>query len=456
MNLNIVKNAKISVKLTVIFAFMLSVMLAVSNACVLHGVRHYMYTQASKRLEDINQIILKRMKLNEKSSSRLFSDIMPNENIFIKIMDKNGKLITTSGRFDYHFRISGPYGEARHVEKREKHFAYLNTKVPDRNYGILYVQIIKDMDNEYNFLKILLFFMAVADLAGIALSILLGYIISKKMLRPIDNITKTADEISINNLKERINMQGPNDELKRLANTLNNMIDRLQISFKRQTQFVSDASHELRTPIAVIQGYANLLDRWGKNDKKALDKSIEAIKSESHNMGDLVEKLLFLARSDNRSQKVEKDVFYIDKLVDEVAGETRIIDKKHIISNHSSKNIQVIADYKLVKQLIRIFIDNSIKFTPERGKIDISSVKFGEYVNISVTDTGVGIPEDEIPKIFDRFYCVDKSRSKDIGGSGLGLSIAVQIVNIYNGTISVESKVGKGTRVTASLDIIWN
>ena len=106
--------------------------------------------------------------------------------------------------------------------------------------------------------------------------------------------------------------------------------------------------------------------------------------------------------------------------------------------------------------MIRIFIDNSIKFTPERGKIDISSVKFGEYVNISVTDTGVGIPEDEIPKIFDRFYCVDKSRSKDIGGSGLGLSIAVQIVNIYNGTISVESKVGKGTRVTASLDIIWN
>ncbi|MEY8001304.1 ATP-binding protein [Clostridium sp. Mt-5] len=453
MNLNIIKDAKISVKLTGIFAFMFSIMLVVSNAYILNGLKHYLYTQAGKRVEDVNVIILNKLKSNENSNNELFSDIMPNENIFIKIMDKNGKIISESNKFNYRLKNSEPYGKIKHMEEHEKHLTYLNTKILNKNYGTVYIQIIKDMDNEYDFLKILFFFMAAADLFGIILSILLGYVISKKMLNPIDSITKTAEEISINNLKERIDIQGPNDELKRLASTLNDMIDRLQGSFNRQVQFVSDASHELRTPIAIIQGYASLLDRWGKDDREALEKSIEAIKSESHNMGKLVEKLLFLARGDNKSQKIEKNRFHLNKLIDEVIEETRLIDKNHIISNTNNENIQVVADYKLIKQLVRIIVDNSVKFTAEHGKIDISSIKFGKYINIVVSDTGIGIPQSEIPKIFDRFYCVDKSRSKDIGGSGLGLSIAKQIVDTYNGTVDVKSEEGKGTKITISLDI---
>ncbi|MHC6179944.1 sensor histidine kinase [Clostridium sp. JNZ X4-2] len=453
MNLNIIKDAKISVKLTGIFAFMFSVMLVVSNAYILNGLKHYLYTQAGKRVEDVNAILLNKLKSNENSNNELFSDVMPNENMFIKIMDKNGKIISESNKFNYHLKISEPYGKTKHIEEHEKHLTYLNTKILNKNYGTVYIQIIKDMDNEYDFLKILFFFMAAADLFGIILSILLGYVISKKMLNPIDSITKTAEEISINNLKERIDIQGPNDELKRLAGTLNDMIDRLQGSFNRQVQFVSDASHELRTPIAIIQGYASLLDRWGKDDREALEKSIEAIKSESHNMGKLVEKLLFLARGDNKSQKIEKNRFHLNKLIDEVIEETRLIDKNHIISNTNNENIQVVADYKLIKQLVRIIVDNSVKFTAENGKIDISSIKFGKYINIVVSDTGIGIPQSEIPKIFDRFYCVDKSRSKDIGGSGLGLSIAKQIVDTYNGTVDVKSEEGKGTKTTISLDI---
>ncbi|WP_446897002.1 HAMP domain-containing sensor histidine kinase [Clostridium sp. LBM24168] len=455
MNLSIIKNAKISVKLTGIFAFMFSVMLAVSNAYILHGVRYYMYTQAAKRIKDVNTIILNRLESNRKiSNDELFSDIMPNENIFIKIIDENGKLINESDKVDYNLKISAPYGETKHVEKQERHLTYLNTRISYNNYGNLYIQIIKDMDNEYDFLKILFFFMAAADLFGIILSILLGYIISKRMLNPIDNITKTADDISINNLRERIDIRGPNDELRRLAATLNSMIDRLQTSFNRQIQFVSDASHELRTPIAIIQGYAGLLDRWGKNDREALEKSIDAIKSESHNMGELIEKLLFLARTDNNSQKIEKNKFYLNELIDEVVDETRLIDEKHMISNIKNENIEVVADYKLIKQLIRIIVDNSIKFTGEHGKIDISSIKLGDCINIVISDTGIGIPKDEIDKIFDRFYCVDKSRSKDTAGSGLGLSIAKQIVDIYNGTLNVRSEEGKGTKIIASLDIV--
>ncbi|WP_242841884.1 sensor histidine kinase [Clostridium beijerinckii] len=271
------------------------------------------------------------------------------------------------------------------------------------------------------------------------------------MLKPINYITKTAENISINNLKERINITGPDDELKRLASTLNKMIDRLQDSFNRQIQFVSDASHELRTPIAVIQGYANLLDRWGKDDKEALEKSIYAIKLEASSMASLVENLLFLAKGDSGTQVMEKKEISINKLIEEVIDESNVIEKDHEILSDRNDIGEITADYGMIKQMLRIFVSNSIKFTPKGGKIKIDSEVHKEFVKITVSDTGIGIPKDEINNIFERFYIVDKSRSKESAGSGIGLSIAKRIVDMHKGTINVESEEGKGTRVIVIL-----
>ena len=273
------------------------------------------------------------------------------------------------------------------------------------------------------------------------------------MLKPIDNITKAAENISINNLNERIDMKGPEDELKRLAATFNNMINRLQDSFNRQTQFVSDASHELRTPIAVISGYVNLLDRWGKNDKKALEKSIYAIKFEVSTMADMIEKLLFLAKGDSGVLEMNKTRFFLNKLIDEVIEESRLIDKTHNILSEKNQVVEILADYKMIKQMLRIFIDNSIKFTPENGNIVLDSVIKEETIEMTISDTGIGIPKEEIERIFDRFYTVDKSRSKDKGGTGLGLSIAKWIVDRHNGNIKVLSGEGKGTRIVIKINI---
>lgn len=281
----------------------------------------------------------------------------------------------------------------------------------------------------------------------------LGYIVSKRMLKPIDYITKTAENISINNLKERIEVKGPDDELKSLANTFNDMIDRLQGAFNRQAQFVSDASHELRTPITIIQGYANLLDRWGKDDRDALEKSIHGIKLEAVNMASLIEKLLFLAKGDSGNQVIEKKEFYLNKLIDEVVKESQLIEQNIRISNNKNDNAKVLADYKMIKQMLRIFIDNSIKFTSKGGIIDISSEIEDNFVKITVSDTGIGIPKDEIENIFNRFYIVDKSRSKEKGGTGLGLSIAKWIIDMHKGTIDVESDEGKGTKIIVKLNI---
>jgi two-component system sensor histidine kinase ArlS len=457
MNFKTIKSAKISVKLTFIYALMFSLLLLILNASILYGIKYYLYSQANKQVEDVKIIMLNKLNSqNEQvnlSNNEFISDVPSKENVSVRILQKDEKVLNISKEFNYNIKAKEPFDKITKFKKDDIRLVYKNLKVETKEYGVMYIQIVKDMDYEYDLLKILFIFMAIADFIGIIASIILGYSMSKNMLRPIDDITKAADNIGINNLKERIQVTGPDDELKRLGKTFNKMIDRLQEAFDRQIQFVSDASHELRTPIAVIQGYANLLDRWGKDDREALEKSIYAIKLEANNMESLVEKLLYLAKGDSENQKVEKKNLWLNELINEVVRESRLIDNSHIISSDKNDTVSIYADYKMIKQMTRIFIDNCIKFTPKQGRIDISSEIENKTVKITVSDSGIGIPKEEIENIFQRFYTVDKSRSKENGGTGLGLSIAKWIVDVHGGTISVQSEEGKGTKMIVMLGI---
>ena len=457
MNSKIIKSAKISFKLTIAYAVMFSLVLLILNASILYGIKYYLYGQANKQIEDVKIIVLNKvMSRNEHVdllNKELVLDVPSKQNVSIRILKGDGKVLNKSNEFNYNITIKEPFDKIKKIKEDDKHLVYKNLKIETKEYGSGYIQIVKYMDNEYDFMEILFVLMAIADFIGMIVSVILGYSLSKKMLKPIDQITEAADNISINNLKERIEVTGPDDELKRLGNTFNKMIDRLQEAFNRQNQFVSDASHELRTPIAVIQGYANLLDRWGKDDREALEKSIYAIKLESSNMENLVEKLLYLAKGDIGNQKIEKKNFWLNELICEVVRESGLIDNRHTISSDKNYTVNIYADYKMIKQMIRIFIDNCIKFTPKQGKIDISSEIQNKTVKIIVSDSGIGIPKEEIESIFERFYTVDKSRSKESGGTGLGLSIAKWIVDVHGGTINVESEEGKGTKMIVTLDI---
>ncbi|MEY8000049.1 sensor histidine kinase [Clostridium sp. Mt-5] len=283
--------------------------------------------------------------------------------------------------------------------------------------------------------------------------IMLGSRASKKFLSPVKNMNETVKEISINDLGRRIDVKGSKNELKDLAKTFNAMLDRIQNSVEQQNQFISDASHELRTPISVIQGYANLLDRWGKDDRSVLEESIASIKSESENMKELVEKLLFLARGDKNTQRVEKENFKLNELIDELIKETRLIDKDHIIESDYNDEIDIRADRKLMKEALRIFIDNSIKYTPSGGTVKLDSYLKDNAAIIVVSDTGIGISEEDIPHIFDRFYRADKSRTKSSGGTGLGLSIARWIIGRHSGKIDIWSQVDIGTVIKITIPI---
>ena len=291
----------------------------------------------------------------------------------------------------------------------------------------------------------------------------------KKTLRPIQELAATAarlnsmahmsrqelealaeelDKINATHLDERIDLPGTQKELQSLAEAINGMLDRINAAYQSQMRFVSDASHELRTPIAVIQGYANLLSRWGKDDPAVLQESIDAIRSEAESMKELVEKLLFLARGDNDTMRIEMEVLELTALAGEVAREMEMIDQTHDFQARWTGPVYLYGDDGLVKQALRVLVDNSVKYSPDGGTITLTVEAAGDTARLSVQDQGQGMNAASLPRIFDRFYRTDESRARQTGGTGLGLSIAKWIVERHGGHIEVWSFEGVGTRMT--------
>lgn len=252
-------------------------------------------------------------------------------------------------------------------------------------------------------------------------------------------------------------------ELGGLEAAVNNMLLRLEESKRKQIRFVDDASHELRTPIAVIQGYANMLDRWGKEDPKVRDEAIEALLAESEHMKTLIDQLLFLARGEMDRLSLNREEIDVCELIDEVLEESIMIDPSHEYSISSLPESddgippKINADPALIKQSIRILRDNAAKYTESGGSVTFKvyekNVAGGvNKICIEVSDNGIGIPAKELPRIFDRFYRGENARTNNTGGSGLGLSIAKWIVDEHGGTIEAVSGVGIGTKMTVILD----
>lgn len=306
---------------------------------------------------------------------------------------------------------------------------------------VIYSDIRDDILEILKISKVILFVFSII----IFLSIISIAFSGRGLFQPIKDMTQTVKDISERNLNLRLNVSGSKNELKELALTFNEMMNRIEDHYNRQKQFVSDASHELRTPIAVIQGYAVMLDRWGKNDKEILQESIDAIKNESENMKELIDKLLFLARHDKDTFVFQKEEFSLSEMLLEVAKETEIIDSSHKINIDIREEVPICADRNRIKQAVRIFIDNALKYTPPNGEILISLANEGNDIAISVKDTGIGMTKEELRHIFDRFYRSDQSRTKEGGGHGLGLAIAKIIILGHGGQIRVKSKVGEGS-----------
>ncbi|MCR5556952.1 MAG: HAMP domain-containing histidine kinase [Butyrivibrio sp.] len=290
----------------------------------------------------------------------------------------------------------------------------------------------------------------------------------RRKLRPLNELALQAEAISevpldttkFEELEEAI-LKVPADsngakistgdqDLASIETALNNLLYRMQEARMQQARFVDDASHELRTPIAVIQGYVNMLDRWGKDDPAVLDESIQAIKNESENMKELIDQLLFLARGDNGRQKLAMERIDLAEIMREVWEESTMIDPDHKYLFEDNENCFINGDPAMIKQSIRIFVQNAAKYSDKGNNIKLSAKNNGSSASYAVQDEGIGIAGDELSHIFERFYRSDKARSSSTGGSGLGLSIAKWIIDAHKGTVEVISRQEIGTRITVS------
>lgn len=283
-------------------------------------------------------------------------------------------------------------------------------------------------------------------LAGMLVIVRLSKKNMHRITEKMQDIIKSTKRITINNLEnERLNLEGTQNELRDIAGTINGMLDRLELSYETQKQFVSDASHELRTPISVIQGYVNMLDRWGAEDAEVLKESVDAIKNEAQSMQELVEKLLFLSRHDKKTLKLHKKKFNVGDLLQEIYRESKVTAKERNIEALDMDSVMLYGDAQTIKEAIRVLYENAIKYTEHGDTIYMGCEQENENCVITIADTGIGMDEKDMDNIFQRFYRSDHVQSSNISGHGLGLSIAKLIVLKHAGTIEVKSQYTRGT-----------
>ena len=288
---------------------------------------------------------------------------------------------------------------------------------------------------------------------------------ARRLIEPLERMAQTAQEISsagfdqekLRQLEDAIGTLTPANpgaqlktgdmELRGLEEAINDLLTRMNESFQERSRFVSDASHELRTPISVIQGYADMLQRWGKEDEKVLEEGISAIQSESAHMKELIEQLLFLARGDAGRNQMNMEDVDLTAIITEVYDESKMIYPDRDWRLDAGVPVPARGDQDMLKQAARILVDNAVKYTSSGARITLRSRFKEEAPCFEVQDNGIGIPQKDLSHIFDRFFRADPARSRATGGTGLGLSIAKWIVDRHGGYFDVFSREEIGTRI---------
>lgn len=335
-------------------------------------------------------------------------------------------------------------GQSGTVKVEDQRFAYVKAPLIWTDGQVVEVtvaQSLRETTNNLNTLRLVLIAGTLLSMIPVIISsILLGKIVTL----PITNLTKTMTRIQRNGKFEKLPVEGQSqDELTQMGNTFNEMIGLLEENYSKQEEFVSNASHELKTPLTVIGSYAKLLQRQGMQDEKITEESIEAIRAETERMKTLIEQLLHIARR-SESQVEWTNVDALELLKETLTAMNTSYNREfHLIT--SEQTLPVVTDTAKFKQLLYILLDNARKYSSDR--VEVQARKNGDTV-IQIRDTGIGIPKEAIPYVFDRFYRVDKARSRETGGFGLGLSLAKQLANSLNVQIELESIEQLGTTVS--------
>jgi two-component system OmpR family sensor kinase len=294
--------------------------------------------------------------------------------------------------------------------------------------------------------------LAVGIVLGVLLTVAGAYLLARAALAPVSAVVGSAHEITEGQLSKRLPMVRSNDEIGRLITTINDLLTRLEVAFARreealvrQRRFVSDAGHELRTPLTSIDGYARMLKKWGLKEPTITRESVEAIQKESRRMRGLVEDLLTMARGDEGA-RIYTGIYDLGVVAGEAVEAARAaVHGREIVVGYTPPDTPVEAtfDRDRIRQVATILLDNAVKYTPEGGKVAVAVKKQHGWVRLEVSDTGVGIPEEQLLLVFERFHRTESSRTES--GAGLGLAIARQIAEAHGANLEVTSEPDKGS-----------
>jgi two-component system OmpR family sensor kinase len=373
---------------------------------------------------------------------------------FIQITDTRGRKLYKSSSLgnDSLYYAEVPFDHILLVSTSEFKDVSLRLAVTQNERMKIYVAYpLEDLNEVLD--NLFSHFLILAPIA-ILLSIGLGWFLANKSLKPVDEMSKTARAITAQNLDQTVPHSGVDDELGRLASTFNEMIARLRSSFDQIKQFSIDASHELRTPLTIMRGEMELVlhsEKSPEEYRRVIASNLEEI----IRMSAIVENLLTLSKADLGRLEIQHEVVPLHEIIRDLYEDGEVLaEKKHIkVTLENVDEVNVPGDKVRIRQLLLNLIDNAIKYTPEDGNVSLSLKQLDGMATVSISDTGIGIPTEEIPKIFDRFYRVDKARSRAMGGSGLGLSIAKWIADAHGGKIEVRSEIHRGSTFVVYLPV---
>jgi two-component system sensor histidine kinase ArlS len=317
------------------------------------------------------------------------------------------------------------------------------------------IEIISNLEAFDKLNELILLTMLIGGFIAMMISGLGGWIVAHQLLKPIQSMANTMRRIKEKGLQERVSYIGAKDEISELSTMFNDMMDDLEVSFKRQQQFVEDASHELRTPLAILEGHLSLLHRWGKEDPNILNESLHAGLQEVGRLKGIVQELLQLTRAESADFMIAETVEVSAVVHHTIKSFSAIHPDFHFHTDLAATSDTCIAIVpQHFEQILMILLDNAVKYSEEHKLIQVVGTVQTDSLTIRVIDSGIGIPDEDLPHVFNRFYRVDKARSRGSGGTGLGLSIAKRLVETYNGHIYMESKVDEGTNVWIQFPLV--
>jgi heavy metal sensor kinase len=454
-------------RLTFWYAGVLAVSLIVFAGLVYYAAASISYARQDELLRSTAETVASAyvQELEEEKSVAKANEVVLAQMVFpnryVEVVDIDGRVVAWSSNLANHqLNIPAPArGEARRLGGSFVELSDLRVAVvplsPDRNKQLGFAIVAEPLSVIDEGLRRLRRYFV----AGVPLILLFaslgGYFLARKSLLPMALMNQQTKRITAENLSAQLDVSNPRDEVGRLAMTINALLARLDAAFQQQQRFIADASHELRTPIAVLRGETEVALEKDRATAEYRE-SLSLIKDEAERLSRIVENLFMLARQPPEAASLMRETVRLDELVSDCARAATVLATQKGLLLRINGGLPAIAlngDDEMLKRMLLNLLDNAVKYTPAGGEISIAVASQNGNAQIIVSDTGIGIPAADQPRIFDRFYRVDRARSRAQGGAGLGLSIARWIVEGHGGTVSVESAPGRGSLFKVELPL---